>query len=45
MESVSDDDVVRETNTMLDQVAEYMYPALRLAAALGVVWFASSGMR
>lgn len=35
-----DEDVTR--TEMLDVMSTYLYPVLRLAVALGVVWFASS---
>jgi hypothetical protein len=37
-----EDDVSSSNVEVMDVMATFMYPALRLVAALGVVWFASS---
>lgn len=42
---MSDDDQPLAQNAMMEKIAFYLYPALRMAAALGVVWFASSSYK
>jgi hypothetical protein len=41
MASEADLDDVSSSTEVMNVMALYMYPALRLVAALGVVWFAS----
>lgn len=40
--SVVDDDAISSDESLVEEIAVYLYPALRLVGALGVVWFCST---